>query len=44
MINAGVKLVTTIMGDFFFQIHKAQVNNTTLILTNTVVVVEINKH
>ena len=44
MINAGVKLVTTIMSEFFFWIHKAQVNNTTLILTNTFVLVEINKH
>ena len=44
MINAGVKLVTTIMSEFFFWIHKTQVNNKTLILTNTCVLVEINKH
>ena len=43
MINAGVKLVTTIMSEFFL-IHKTQVNKKSLILTNTCVLIEINKH
>ena len=42
MINAGVKLLT-IMSDFFL-IHKTQVDNKKLILKNTCVLVERNKH